>query len=646
MLSSSNHEPSAIRSMFGVKGHATSKNTSLEFYCIRAKNVLTTLVNDQSGKWSDDLVLYTQECLQHINKQIELSTADFNTTHEKVLVVLQNDVYILLGSLGILNVPRRIFDQQILLLKRLVNCLLSDDASHRPIVQAMNYQRIKQNVAKCFGLYSVDFTCYDDMDTAQKSFVMSLIPKIISIYDKYPAILQFWLDELCHDYSVSECLRRRASLMMLPDLGEWKYFPLYDLLYSMLVSKKNVDQEFAETQFLALIAVLRKNSSPSFLKWLQKYADIPGCFLSKIIEEFNKTLPDNHRTNLKSFRSLILVYFKVAQLLPQSLKEQYLRTIREEFIYKVLEFYVSEKAISAFYHGTMVVELSLSFSNDIVFYQHILTVLNSDTWCSIVTSLVRSEARLTFKLTMLKLLDNIIKTNNINLIREVFCFSEPLVGNCQAPQGSLRVQAMKVAKCQLDESKIDFANSFLQILEKARSSKKNGVANYIYDNNKVASYLINSIAINFFQNHPECNLVLHRILVSLLSLQNGYINNICSNDVENYPSDLKLIIDFLYQAFLNYSDMIIEYREKKYQTMNSAKTFNNDEQEFLRPTIQFLEQLSSPDFDIPATDIDFELLSANMINFQKFFVDIYFCCKLRDLHQQACMSKSQSAIKT
>lgn len=37
--------------MFGVRGHATSKNTSLEFYCIRAKNALTTLVNDVSAKY-------------------------------------------------------------------------------------------------------------------------------------------------------------------------------------------------------------------------------------------------------------------------------------------------------------------------------------------------------------------------------------------------------------------------------------------------------------------------------------------------------------------------------------------------------------------------------------------------------------------
>lgn len=90
-------------------------------------------------------------------------------------------------------------------------------------------------------------------------------------------------------------------------------------------------------------------------------------------------------------------------------------------------------------------------------------------------------------------------------------------------------------------------------------------------------------------------------------------------------------MEFLFDAFLNYNDMINEHNERKYLTMNSALISQNDQHEYLRPTAKFLERLSPLECNIGTSDVNHGSLILNMNCFQDFLNDIFYCIKIRHI---------------
>ncbi|KRZ98732.1 uncharacterized protein AC631_05505 [Debaryomyces fabryi] len=192
----------------------------------------------------------------------------------------------------------------------------------------------------------------------------------------------------------------------------------------------------------------------------------------------------------------------------------------------------------------------------------------------------------------------------------------------------LLIKAMQISKLKYYNN--ESQDNFLSTLQKFQA--KSVQDEYlVYDDQKLIPRLISESLLTFFQNEYEFNEFLIALIINLLSFERGIIYNIYSKDTDSKYSDMQNIMEFLFDAFLNYNDMINEHNDRKYLTMNSATTSKNDQHEYLRPTAIFLERLSPLECNIVTSSVNHGSLKMNMNCFQNLFINMYYCIKIRNI---------------
>lgn len=573
-----------------------------------------------------------QHRLIKINRQIDLNISEITKSQQNVLLLLEHDLYYLLANLGILKIPRALFDQQILLFKRLVNNLLIEHETNAmlPLVKALRNPKTAEKVSKCFGIYLVEYTNYDEVNIFHLNFIVSFIPKILKVYKRFPRLLEIWLQYLCQDVITSETLTGQNALPLEHGLDNRKYFPLYDLLYSLLFTEDCKDQ-IIETYFLELIVILNSSECPFLFQWLRQFSDISRCFINRFTYIFNEACIGQDERNIIEYQRFLMAFNKVLVSLSLEFREQCLLDFELQFSSKLLQHIGADNSNIVYIFLIKTIDAMLPFISNSIFKDFITELFQSKIFSQRLDDCFSQPKYSECKIMFLALFNKILETNCCHLVKDLFCFKDRIKEKKKSsfkPNKNLLIKAMQISKLKFNEGERE--NSFLSILQKFQTKSLQDEY-LVYDDQKLIPRLISESLLTFFQNKYECNKLLIALVINLLSFERGIIYNVYSKDVRSKYSDIENIMEFLFDAFLNYSDMINEHNERKYLTMNSALISQNDQHEYLRPTAKFLERLSPLDCNIGTSDVNHGSLIMNMNCFQDFLNDIFYCIKIRHI---------------
>lgn len=573
-----------------------------------------------------------QHRLIKINRQIDLNISEITKSQQNVLLLLEHDLYYLLANLGILKIPRALFDQQILLFKRLVNNLLIEHETNAmlPLVKALQNPKTAEKVSKCFGIYLVEYTNYDEVNIFHLNFIVSFIPKILKVYKRFPRLLEIWLQYLCQDVITIETLTGQIALPLEHGLDNRKYFPLYDLLYSLLFTEDCKDQ-IIETYFLELIVILNNSEFPFLFQWLRQFSDISRCFINRFAYIFNEACIGQDERNILEYQRFLMAFNKVLVSLSLEFREQCLLDFELQFFSKLLQHTEADNSNIVYIFLIKTIDAMLPFISNSIFKDFITELFQSKIFSQRLDDCFSQPKYSECKILFLALFNKILETNCSHLVKDLFCFKDRIKekkkSSCK-PNKNLLMKAMQIFKLKYNEG--ERQNSFLSILQKFQA--KSPQDEYlVYDDEKLIPRLISESLLTFFQNKYECNKLLIALVINLLSFERGIIYNVYSKDVRSKYSDIENIMEFLFDAFLNYNDMINEHNERKYLTMDSAMISQNDQHEYLRPTPKFLERLSPLECNIGTSDVNHGSLILNMNCFQDFLNDIFYCIKIRHI---------------
>ena len=571
-----------------------------------------------------------QHCLIKINRQVDLNISEITKSQQNVLLLLEHDIYYLLANLGIIRIPRTLFDQQILLFKRLVNNLLIEHETNAmlPLVKALRNPKTAEKVSKCLGIYLVEYTNYDEVSIFHLNFIVSFIPKILKVYKRFPRLLEKWLQFLCQDVITVESLTGQNTLPLEHGLDNRKFFPLYDLLYSLLFTEDCKD-EIVETYFLELIVILNNSECPFLFQWLHKFSDISRCFINRFTYIFNETCTGKDNNNILEYQRFLMAFNKVLVLLSLEFQAQCLIDFELQFLSKLLQHNEADNSNIVYRFLIKTIDTMLPFISNSIFKDFITELFQNKIFSQWVDNCFSQPEYSECKNMFLTLFNKIIKTNSYHIVKDLFCFKDKIKENKKPSYNkNLLIKAMQISKLKYND--VDMQSKFLSILQKFQNKPLQDEY-LVYDDEKLIPRLISESLLTFFQNKYEFNKLLIVLVINLLSFHRGIIYNVYSKDVRSKYSDIENIMEFLFDAFLNYNEMINEQNERKYLTMNSAMISQNDKHEYLRPTEKFLERLSPRNYNLDISNVNHGSLTMNMNCFQEFFNDIFYCIKIRHI---------------
>lgn len=546
-------------------------------------------------------------------------------------MLLEHDIYYLLARIGILKIPRGLFDQQILLFKRLVNNLLTEHETNAmlPLVKALRNPKTADKVSKCLGIYLIEYTNYDEMNIFHLNFIVSFIPKVLKAYSKFPQLLEIWLQYLYRDVINIEALTGQNSVSS-ETLNSRKCFPLYDLLYSLLFTEDCKDQ-IIETYFIELIIILNNKEYPFLFQWLHQFSDISKCFINRFTYIFNEGCIGKNELNILEYQRFLMAFSKVLVSLSLEFREQCLLDFEMQFFSKILQHNEDRNSYVIYSFLIKTIDTLLPFISNSIFKDFITELFHNKIFSEKLNECFSQPKYSECKIMFLKMFNKILKTKCCNLVKDLFCFKDRITGKKMAQHKTnkiLLIKAMQISKLKYYNN--ESQDNFLSTLQKFQA--KSVQDEYlVYDDQKLIPRLISESLLTFFQNEYEFNEFLIALIINLLSFERGIIYNIYSKDTDSKYSDMQNIMEFLFDAFLNYNDMINEHNDRKYLTMNSATTSKNDQHEYLRPTAIFLERLSPLECNIVTSSVNHGSLKMNMNCFQNLFINMYYCIKIRNI---------------
>lgn len=531
--------------------------------------------------------------------------------------------------IGILKIPRGLFDQQILLFKRLMNNLLSEHETNAmlPLVKALRNPKTADKVSRCIGIYLIEYTNYDEMNIFHLNFIVSFIPKVLKVYSKFPQLLDIWLQYLYRDVINIDSLTFQNATSF-EALDSKKCFPLYDLLYSLMFTEDCKDQ-IIETYFIELIVILNNKECPFLFQWLHHFSNIPKCFINRFTYLFNESCRGRNELNVLEYQRFLTAFSKVLVLLSSEFQEQFLLDFEKQFFSKILQHNEIHNSYIIYSFLIKTIDTMLNFISSSIFKDFIAELFQNKIFSRRLDECFSHPKYSECKIMFLKMFNKILETKCYYLVKDLFCFSDRIRGkttNQSKTNKNLQIKAMQISKLGYHNHE----SQFLSILQKFQATPIQDEY-LVYDDQKLIPRLISQSLLTFFQNEYDSNKILIALIINLLSFERGIIYNVYFKDIYSKYSDIQNIMDFLFDAFLNYDDMINEHNDRKYLTMNSATSSKNDRHEYLKPTTIFLEKLSNTACNIDTSSVNHESLNMNMNCFQNLFINTYYCIKIRNI---------------
>lgn len=624
------------------------RSSCFEYYCIKTKGVLRDYMQLTSSfqtpgyeKRKDNEVLVhkgktileLEECLTKINSLIDAQGSDIRGVQGSIVILLDHNFMTLLAMIGILNSLQIIFDQQILLLKRLLksllvsNCVLNGEAS-----SSIPVSRIIPAISQCLGIFLADFTNLRAMNLTQLKFIKNILPSVLSVYEKYPIFIEMWLRIYCHQRETFVHLTEKGYSLFENDYDNCEFLPIYEILYSILFVDKGFDCEIGSyfSRLVRLLSNETRDTDACKRKWLVQYSDIPAIFISEFIKQYELSISDSNTSAVKEYQKYLIILLDVVANSFPAFQEKCLRIYEEEFF---LFIWKSRRSCTStlFEYSLVTIECMLSYLERPVFQRFVLSIFEE----SILLELLFDEKHLQTSTHYLEkffqLMNQIIlKDTTSSIVKNLFCSK----GQADVDYTDanlikrLRIKAMKVYQNEFIRSLYERETSNTIMRINSHFTKRCLEHILEFDGSKIIPQMINSTLLSFFQNKPAINKVLGEIIINLLTYKSGCISHVLGN---NECMDLCYILDFLVEAFLEYGDTISAYQDKKYQTIDSARTSDIEEHEYLRPNKRLLDSLS---FQIPSQStmlIEHDTLITNMQNFQEFYMSMYFCCNVRHI---------------
>lgn len=558
---------------------------------------------------------------------MDLMSSELIKTQYDLLLLLENDLFYLLAELGILKITKEVFDQQMILFKRLVNNLVCDqnESCPLPLINALQNPTIVNMISQCLGIYLLEYTKYDEMTIFHFNFVVNFLPKILEVYKKFPGLLETWLQYISQKVLSNERSHGLNSLKF-DCLDNRKRFALYDLLFSLMFTEDCQDPVIEE-YFLELILILNNSQFPFLFVWLQQFSNIIQCFVNRFTKIFDVACKKEGYCILE-YQRFLRVFCKILLSFPSEYQKKCLTDFDIQFFQKCLDYNDEDNPV-VFNFVIKTIQSMLPFASEIIFEEFIEKAFQNNNFTKIITNCFFKNQYLGTDIMALTLFNDIIEANHIALIQCLFCSKDTkaYTTDLARPNEEFRIKAMQVSRMEYTDEY--FPDTYSLYILKKFEGKYAPVHYLIYNSEKLIPRLISENLLTYFQNNNDCNKLLSTLVVNILSFGGGKICNICSNDTRSEFCDIEHISEFLFEAFLNYSDMIIEHNQKKYQTMSSTTAFQKHE--YLRPTTKFLSTLSSIEYKAANATIDQELLTKNMNSFLKLFNEIFFCIKIRQI---------------
>lgn len=557
-------------------------------------------------------------------------------------MILDYDVYTLLAQVGILNCLKALFDQQMLLFKRLVNCVLTSSCNQEELPFNLNSKKKAQylvikKLSLLLGLYLLDFTNIDYMSGFQKQFILQFLPNAIEIYRKFPVLLSDWIRQWSQEsHYYSHLIEQKG----LSDEYEKKTrCPPYAVITKVLFYS-SVKNEAIEQAFVKLIEILGNESNPVFREWMSD-CDMADLFNTKCISlyanELNlakETSKENKaNSNIENYIFFIKLYLKILPQVSEAQKKQLLSSFMNDVLRKIyLDYQIVSAIVFNFYCTTL--ETILKFSPEIVEDNLVLNIFCDDSFLKFLKFMCfQSEEA---ELRVLEFFNHIVESRNKQLITRYFCQDEKIETSnaLSSIADELRVKAMYISQISSTYLEKLLSCNLKSIIEKFQTNRNlssistpNG---YLYASSKIAPQIINAFLLTFFQNKSELNQLLCSLILNLLTFGDIKIYLLCETTGNNRSNEMKLILDFLYEAYYYYHLMILDMKERKYRTMNSVPS-SACEHSYLIPTEDFLEHLSFTHLVGCNDVINSKTLTENMQIFYDFFHNLYYCHKVNKI---------------
>lgn len=237
-----------------------------------------------------------------INHSISLDVEQPAATIFKIHLMLQHELFLCICShINMLMVDIELFDQIILLYKRLVGGLLSWDYLHKDY-PCLNRRLMTQSLQ----LFLVQF-CDQELPTVHSLFLRNFIPNVVQLYWQDPGMLALWFES------------QSSSKLCSDDKKTQLGFPLYSVLELFLFGQTH--WQFADGSLLQLVAL--SDDYTDFRDWFV----FESRFKENMIE-LMQTIIDGPRPE-NQFNRYATLYVKVAYTLKNDdLRQIYMDAFR------------------------------------------------------------------------------------------------------------------------------------------------------------------------------------------------------------------------------------------------------------------------------------------------------------------------------
>ena len=557
-------------------------------------------------------------------------------------MLLDYDIYTLLAQVGILNCLKGLFDQQMLLFKRLVNCVLTSSCNKEEFPfnlssrKKVQYYLVKK-LSLLLGIYLLDFTNIDHMSGFQKQFILQFLPNAIKIYRSFPVLLSDWMHQWSREPQYYSHLIEEKGLS--DEYEEKIRCPAYAVIIKVLFSL-SVKSEAIEDAFVKLIEILGNETNSVFQEWMSdsKMANLfnakfTNLYVNELCLVKETSTANKGNPNIEHYIFFIKLYLEILSRLSDAQKKELLSSFVSDFLRKIYSDYQTASDIVLNFYCTMF-ETILEVSPELVKNTLVLDVFCEDSFLSLLKLVCfQSEEA---EIRTLAFFKHILESRDEQLITRYFCQNEKIESNNSLGPiaDELRLKTMYISQLSPTYSEKLLSCNFKSIIEKFQTNRKfcpiSKPKGYAYASSKTAPQIINTFLLTFFQNTSEMNQLLCSLILNLLMFSDFKVNLLCETQGNNGSNEMKLILDFLYEAYYYYHLIILDLKERKYQTMDSVPS-SDCERSYLIPSEDFLKQLSFTHTVGCNDPIDSKALTENMQIFYDFFHNLYYCHKVNKI---------------
>lgn len=592
-------------------------DSSLLFFCMRAKLEL----NKYKVNETEDEAQQVRESLYKINYLLGLTIKDPELTLLKIIEILESEVFEYVTEIDLQAAPVELFDQQILLFKRLMIALSYTEKEWFQEI-LISRKSFKFQVANCTQNFLNSFTkC--TLSNIQKTFLEQFLDRLLKLYECEPVFLSCWIDEHINNIDTNQ-------------KGE---LPIYDLIQNVFFTRPP-DCGFATSAMSRFMQLSSK--IPRLELWIFHNSNLAECLIQTLVEILQ--VPSLLLSNYEKYKKISDFYIKlIISGTSEGISELYVH-IFEKLLMSILTS--NNLDVTLNFHIWLCLYVK-HFANTPVLEYFNLRLFNSGEYMNSVKKLYFSDERyiiLDFILSVL--IHSPLLTAALMCEERTFDICEFQINHQQL--NDLRTMAMEVSRSDSSTTiRKVLSQTFLAAKnQKIKEENKNCL---LYSSKKFYPSLLSHSLVNFFRNTSSYNQKLTKVISELLhcrdsgTIINAFFDKPSINGV--IILDMCRITNFLYEAYTAYDALIVKLKIDKYGTMESGSFKGNQLYEYLQPKAEFLHLPRADDnpisgdweilwkYQYDSTDIQLthEWLSLNMENFRKYIIEIYCGCKLQQL---------------